>query len=147
MIFQLQNGDSLIGTGLCWKNPATGTTTDRLSESGDHYITFTPPADGLLEVKFSVNEYNDRRKPTMVLKAAETASVCTNGTGDVSVAVTSANDEYTLSAIVRGGVKYYIWTYSYNWSNGNFPHDYLISSITFAHKPVVRDPGFGISVK
>ena len=147
MIFQLQNGDSLIGTGLCWKNPATGTTTDRLSESGDHYITFTPPADGLLEVKFSVNEYNDRRKPTMVLKAAETASVCTNGTGDASVAVTSANDEYTLSATLRGGVKYYVWTYSYNWSGGNFPHNYLISSITYAYRQVVRAPGLGIGVR
>ena len=83
----------------------------------------------------------------MVLKAAETASVCTNGTGDVSVAVTSAADEYTLSATLRGGVKYYIWTYSYNWHGGNFPHNYLIPSITYAYKSIARDPGFGISVK
>ena len=147
MTFQLQNGDSLTGSGLFWKNAATGTTTDRLSESGDHYMTFTPPADGLLEVKFSVDAYNASRKPTMVIKAAETASVCTNGTGDASVAVTSANDEYTLSATLRGGVKHYIWTYSYNWSAGNFPHNYRISSITYAHRPIIRAPGLGICVK
>ena len=147
MKFQLQNGDSLTGSGLFWKNAATGTTTDRLSESGDHYMTFTPPADGLLEVKFSVDAYNASRKPTMVIKAAETASVCTNGTGDASVAVTSANDEYTLSATLRGGVKHYIWTYSYNWSAGNFPHNYRISSITYAHRPIMRAPGLGICVK
>ena len=147
LTFQLQDGDSFTGSGLFWKNPATGTTTDRLSESGDHYMMFTPPADGLLEVKFSVDGYNASRKPTMVLKAAETASVCTNGTGDVSVAVSSANDEYTLSATVCGGVKHYIWTYSYNWSGGNFPHNYRISSITYAHRPIVRAPGLGICVK
>ena len=136
MTFQLQSGDALTDNGLFWKNPATGTTSDRLSEAGDHYIVFTPTASGLLEVDFSVDAYNSSRKPTMVIKAAESASVCTNGTGDASVSVASANDKYTLSATLTGGVTYYIWTYSYNWSGGNFPHNYTISSMTYAQRPV-----------
>lgn len=135
MTFKLQSGDTLTDSGLFWKNPATGTTSDRLSETGDHYIVFTPAASGLLEVDFSVDAYNSSRKPTMVIKAAESASICTNGTGNASVSVASAGDKYTLSATLTGGIKYYIWTYSYNWSGGNFPHNYTIPKIIYASRP------------
>ena len=44
----------------------------------------------------------------------------------------------SLQGIAEAGeawVTYYIWTYSYNWSGGNFPHNYTISAITYASRP------------
>jgi len=137
MTFHLAGGDSLSGSGLLWKNSATGssTKTETLSASDDHYIVFTPSGSGTLELKFSVDAFANKRNPTMVIKAASSASECVDNSGDATVSVSAAGTEYSLSANLKGGVTYYIWTYSYNWGGGKFYHNYAIQSITYTRAP------------
>ena len=137
MTFHLAGGDSLSGSGLLWKNSATGssTKTETLSASDDHYIVFTPSGSGTLELKFSVDAFANKRNPTMVIKAASSASECVDNSGDAKVSVSTAGTEYSLSANLKGGVTYYIWTYSYNWGGGKFYHNYAIPSITYTRAP------------
>jgi len=140
MTFHLASGDALTAAGLLWKNSATGSSTksEALSESDDHYIVFTPSDAGTLELRFSVDAFVSKRNPTMVIKAASSASECIDGTGDATVSISAANTEYVLSADLERGVTYYIWTYSYNWGGGKFYHNYTIPSITYTCAPTAK---------
>ena len=146
MEFHLKSGDSMTDAGLIWANSAISSSTGTLAENS-HYIVFTPSRSGTLEVKFSVDAYNKSRRPTMVVKAADSASGCVGANGDVSVAVSSANDEYALSASLKRGVKYYVWTYSYNWSGGGFSHNYRIPSIMYVCRPQSQRRGIDFRVR
>ena len=140
MTFYLVAGDQITGAGLLWKNSATGssTKTETLSESDDHYIVYTPSESGTLEIRFRVDAYNSSRKPTMVLKAADSAAECINSDGDIKVFATAADTEHVLSADLERGVTYYIWTYSYNWGGGKFYHNYTIPAITYTCAPTAK---------
>ena len=140
MTFHLVAGDQLTGAGLLWKNSATGssTKTETLSASDDHYIVYTPSESGTLALKFSANAYVKGRSPTLIIKAADSASECADSSGDVKVSVSAANTEYVLSANLERGVTYYIWTYSYNWGGGGFYHNYTIPAITYTCAPTAK---------
>ena len=152
MEFHFENGDSMTGDGIYWHNSATGsgTKSEAVSESGDHYIVYTPVASGTLELKFSIDNWVSKRTPMMVLKAANSASECVDNSGDVAVSAPLTDTEYTLSANLTAGTTYYIWTYSYNWGGGGYTHNYTIPSITYTYAPVrytataaVGNPGLG----
>jgi hypothetical protein len=143
MTFSLQSGDSMTAEGkLYWHNSALGhkswSTAESLSETDDNYIIYTPSASGTFTLKFSVDNYNANRKPTMFIKAAGSFGECTKTPEApyASVVVDAANKEYTLSAELDAGVTYYIWTYSNNWAGGGYTHNYTISSITYTYAPV-----------
>lgn len=143
MTFSLQSGDSMTAEGkLYWHNSALGhkswSTAESLSETADNYIIYTPSASGTFTLKFSVDNYNANRKPTMFIKAAGSFGECTKTPEEpyTSVVVGAANKEYTLSAELEAGVTYYIWTYSNNWAGGNYTHNYTISSIAYSYAPV-----------
>ncbi len=143
MTFSLQSGDSMTAEGkLYWHNSALGhkswSTAESLSETADNYIIYTPSASGTFTLKFSVDNYNANRKPTMFIKAAESFGECTKAPDApyTSVVVDAANKEYTLSAELDAGVTYYIWTYSNNWAGGGYTHNYTISSIAYSYAPV-----------
>lgn len=142
MKFSLQDGDSMTADGLVWHNSALGhkgwQTAESLSETADNYIIYTPSASGTFTLKFSVDNYNANRKPTMFIKAAGSFGECTKTPEApyTSVVVDAANKEYTLSAELEAGVTYYIWTYSNNWAGGNYTHNYTISSIAYSYAPV-----------
>ena len=138
MTFSLQSGDSMTADGKLYRhNSALGhksyANAEFLSETGDNYIIYTPSASGTFTLKFSVDNYNSSRKPTMFIKAAESFGDCTKTPEQpyTSVTVNAANTEYTLSAELEAGVTYYIWTYSNNWAGGGYTHNYTISSITY----------------
>ena len=135
MTFYLTNGDTITADGLVWKDSAISKNTDTLGGSA-HHIEFTPAATGTLTLKFSVDSYNSSRKPTMLIKAADSAGECGSGNGDVTVVTAAAGTEYTLSANLTAGTKYFIWTYAYNWSAAGFHHNYTIPSITYTYIPV-----------
>ena len=152
MEFHFKNGDSMTGDGIYWHNSATGsgTKSEAVSESGDHYIVYTPVASGTLELKFSIDNWVSKRTPMVVLKAANSASECVDKSGDVAVSAPLTDTEYTLSANLTAGITYYIWTYSYNWGGGGYTHNYIIPSITYTYAPVryaataaVGNPGLG----
>ncbi len=138
MEFHFESGDTMTGSGIYWHNSATGsgTKSEAVSESGDHYIVYTPVASGTLELKFSIDNWVSKRTPMMVLKAANSASECVDNSGDVVVSAPLTDTEYTLSANLTAGTTYYIWTYSYNWGGGGFTHNYSIPSITYTYAPV-----------
>ena len=143
MTFSLQSGDSMTAEGkLYWHNSALGhkswSTAESLSETADNYIIYTPSASGTFTLKFSVDNYNANRKPTMFIKAAGSFGGCTKTPEApyTSVVVDAANTKYTLSAELEAGVTYYIWTYSNNWAGGGYTHNYTISSITYTYAPV-----------
>lgn len=135
MTFYLTNGDTITADGLVWKDSAISKNTDTLGGSA-HHIEFTPAATGTLTLKFSVDSYTSSRKPTMLIKAADSAGECGSGNGDVTVVTAAAGTEYTLSANLTAGTKYFIWTYAYNWSAAGFHHNYTIPSITYTYIPV-----------
>ena len=130
----------MTGSGIYWHNSATGsgTKSEAVSASGDHYIVYTPVASGTLELKFSIDNWVSKRTPMMVLKAATSASECVDNSGDVAVSAPLTDTEYTLSANLTAGTTYYIWTYSYNWGGGGFTHNYTIPSITLASIAPIR---------
>ena len=130
----LNNGDSVTASGLVWVNSALSSSGSNLSANGKH-IEFTPAASGTLTLKFSIDSYEDKRTPTMFIKAAESSSECSTANGDITVYATVVDTEYTLTANLTAGTKYYIWTYSYNWSGAKYYHNYTISSITYAYTP------------
>jgi len=142
MKFSLQDGDSMTADGLVWHNSALGhkgwQTAESLSETADNYIIYTPSASGTFTLKFSVDNYNANRKPTMFIKAAGSFGECTKTPEEpyTSVVVGAANTKYTLSAELDAGVTYYIWTYSNNWAGGDYAHNYTISSIAYSYAPV-----------
>ncbi|MBQ4440272.1 MAG: hypothetical protein II909_03955 [Kiritimatiellae bacterium] len=133
----LNNGDSVTASGLVWVNSALSSSGSNLSANGKH-IEFTPAASGTLTLKFSIDSYEDKRTPTMFIKAAESSSECSTANGDITVYATVVDTEYTLSANLTAGTKYYIWTYSYNWSGAKYYHNYTISSITYTYAPTWR---------
>jgi len=140
MKFSLQDGDSMTADGLVWHNSALGhkgwQTAESLSETGDHYIIFTPSASGVFTLKFSIDDYNSSRTPQMFIMAADAFSACTKTPeGATKVDANKANTEFTLSAQLESGKTYYVWTYSNNWVGGNYTHNYTISSITYSCAP------------
>lgn len=130
----LNNSDSVTASGLVWVNSALSSSGSNLSANGKH-IEFTPAASGTLTLKFSIDSYEDKRTPTMFIKAAESSSECSTANGDITVYATVVDTEYTLTANLTAGTKYYIWTYSYNWSGAKYYHNYTISSITYTYAP------------
>ena len=115
-----------------------GSYADDVPASDDHYIVYTPSESGTLALKFSANAYVKGRSPTLIIKAADSASECADSSGDAKVSVSAANTEYVLSANLERGVTYYIWTYSYNWGGGGFYHNYTIPAITYTCAPTAK---------
>ncbi len=132
---QMVNGDSLSSSGAVWykvavdDKSALGTS---LSANSDHYIKFTAPYDGTVKVVASVDSLSSKYTASLKIKAAETASECSNS-GDANVNFIEANTNYELSLAVTAGTTYFVWAYSWNAGAGGYNPYITISSLTYTH--------------
>ena len=130
--FALTGSDSRSSDGLVWVNSANKSTNEKIAYG--KYIAYTPERDGLLVLKFSVDNVVAKREPTLCVNAADAASDCMASMALAKVKVTSAETEYILKADLEAGTTYYIWPYSYNWEGGKFYHNYTIASVAYIYE-------------
>ena len=140
--FVRTSDDEVTSAGLVWKNSANKGTAGTLTYG--KYITFTPTANGLFVLKFSVDSIVARREPTLIVSEAETTADCTTANKLASVVTASAQTEYILRAELEAGKTYIIWPYSYNWTGAKYEHNYTISSVAYIteKKAAVKVPLF-----
>ena len=130
--FALTGSDSRSSDGLVWVNSANKSTNEKIAYG--KYIAYTPERDGLLVLKFSVDNVVEKREPTLCVNTADAAWDCMASTALAKVKVTSAETEYILKADLEAGTTYYIWPYSYNWEGGKFYHNYTITSVAYIYE-------------
>ncbi|MBR1870486.1 MAG: hypothetical protein IJ802_01520, partial [Kiritimatiellae bacterium] len=96
---QMVSGDSMSADGAVWYKVAVDDKSNlgtSLSETGDHYIQFTAPYNGLVSLTAQVDSIHSKYTAALYIKAAGAASECANS-GDANVSMKTANTDYTLS--------------------------------------------------